>query len=333
MHTEKAGAPRDENHGWSTSVSQDRNDGREDEVTPMKLGVHLPMAGRGASPASIADVAEEAERIGLDSVWSWDRLMRPTVPIAMGGPGGPVMEAPHDFGAVYDPIETLTYVAARTSRITLGTSVLDALFQSPVILARRLATLDRLSGGRLIAGIGQGWMEQEFEAAGVSMRRRGAGFEEHLLAMRAVWGPDPVRFAGRYYRIPEADIGPKPVRPDGPSVVLGAASPQALQRAGRLGVGVTLVIFDWDTVRDSIASFRAAAGAAGHDPDALPMMLQVNGNVTEDSVHGAAPLLGSPEQVAADLEKAAKLGIGHVYWHFDGDPLPSLPLLARLRSQ
>ncbi len=302
-------------------------------MTSMKLGVHLPVAGRGASPAHISQVAEEAERLGLDSVWSWERLMRPTVPIAMGGPGGPVMDAPEDFGAVYDPIETLTYVSARTSRIALGTSVLDALFQSPVMLARRLATLDRLSGGRLIAGIGQGWMEQEFEAAGVSMRRRGAGFEEHLLAMRAVWGPDPVRFEGRYYRIPEADIGPKPVRPGGPSVVVGAASPPALQRAGRLGVGLTLVIFDWDTVRESIATFRAAAGAAGHDPDTLPMMLQVNGNVTEDPVHEPAPLLGSPEQVAADLEKAAKLGIGHVYWHLDGDPLRSLPLLAQLRRR
>ena len=233
---------------------------------------------------------------------------------------------------MYDPIETLAYVAARTSRISLGTSVLDALFQSPVILARRLATLDRFSGGRLIAGIGQGWMEQEFQAAGVSMRRRGAGFEEHLLAMRAVWGPDPVSFAGRFYRIPEADIGPKPVRPEGPSVVVGAASPQALDRAGRLGLGVTLVIFDWDAVRQSIATFRAAAAAAGHEPDALPIMLQVNGNVTEDPVDEAAPLVGSPEQVKADLDKAAKLGIGHVYWHFDDDPLHSLPLLAQLRG-
>ena len=301
-------------------------------MTSIKLGVHLPLAGRGASPAGIAEVAEEAERIGLDSVWSWERLMRPTVPIAMGGPGGPVMEAPEDFATVYDPIETLTYVAARTSRISLGTSVLDALFQSPVILARRLATLDRLSDGRLIAGIGQGWMEQEFEAAGVPMNRRGAGFEEHLLAMRAVWGPDPVRFDGRYYRIPEAHIGPKPVRPGGPSVVVGAASPQALERAARLGVGLTLVIFDWDTVRQSIASFRAAAAAAGHEADALPVMLQVNGNVTEDPVHEAAPLSGSPEQVAAELEKAAELGVGHVYWHFDDDPLRSLPLLAQLRN-
>nr|WP_296069322.1 TIGR03619 family F420-dependent LLM class oxidoreductase [uncultured Actinoplanes sp.] len=300
-------------------------------MTSIKLGVHLPVAGRGASPASIAEVAEEAERVGLDSVWSWDRLMRPTAPIAMGGPGGPIMEAPEDFATVYDPIETLTYVAARTSRISLGTSVLDTLFQSPVILARRLATLDRLSGGRLIAGIGQGWMEQEFEAAGVSMRRRGAGFEEHLLAMRAVWGPDPVSFTGRHYRIPEADIGPKPVRPGGPSVVVGAASPSALQRAGRLGLGLTLVIFDWSPVRESIATFRAAADAAGHETDALPIMLQVNGNVTQDPVPEPAPLVGSPEQVAADLEKAAKLGVEHVFWHFDENPLGSLPLLAQLR--
>ena len=97
-------------------------------------------------------------------------------------------------------------------------------------------------------------------------------------------------------------------------------------------MGLTLVIFDWDTVRASIASFRAGAGAAGHDPDALPMMLQVNGSVTEDPVHEPAPLLGSPEQVAADLEKAAKLGIEHVYWHFFDDPLRSLPLLAQLRG-
>ena len=96
-------------------------------MTSVKLGVHLPVAGPGASPEVIAHVAEEAERIGLDSVWSWERLMRPTVPIAMGGASGPIMDAPEDFVTVYDPVETLIYVAARTSRITLGTSVLDAL--------------------------------------------------------------------------------------------------------------------------------------------------------------------------------------------------------------
>ena len=298
----------------------------------MKLGVHLPVAGRGASPEAIVRVAEEAERIGLDSVWSWERLMRPTVPIALGGPGGPVMEAPEDFATVYDPVETLSHVAARTRRITLGTSVLDALFQSPVILARRLATLDRFSGGRLVVGIGQGWMAQEFDAAGVSMRRRGAGFEEHLSAMRAVWGPDPVRFQGRFYRIPEADIGPKPVHPGGPRLLVGAGSLVAVERAGRLGVGLTLVIFDWDTVRAGVEAFRAAAYGAGHDPDMLPVMFQVNGNVTAEPLDGRGPLLGSPEQVAADLDRAARLGVEHIYWNTDDEPLRQLPLLGQLRQ-
>jgi probable F420-dependent oxidoreductase len=241
------------------------------------------------------------------------------------------MEAPEDFGTVYDPLETLSYVAARTHRITLGTSVIDALFQSPVVLARRLATLDRLSDGRLVVGIGQGWMAQEFEAAGVSMRRRGAGFEEHLSAMRAVWGPNPVSFEGRFYRIPEADIGPKPVHVGGPSLLVGAGSSVAVERAGRLGVGLTLVIFDWDTVRASVETFRAAAGAAGHDPDTLPVMLQVNGNVTAEPLDERGPLIGSPDQVAADLDQAARLGIDHVYWNTDGEPLRHLPLIGQLR--
>jgi probable F420-dependent oxidoreductase len=297
----------------------------------MRLGVHLPVAGKGAAPSIILQVAVEAERIGLDSVWSWERLMRPRAPIAMGGAGGPVMDAPEAFGIVYDPIETLAYVAAQTSRITLGTSVLDALFQSPIILARRLATLDRLSDGRLVVGVGQGWMEQEFEAAGVSMKRRGAGFEEHILAMQAVWGPDPVSFEGRFYRIPEADIGPKPVRPGGPRLMLGAGSTAAAERAGRLGLGLTLVIFDWDTIRETIETFRTAAGAAGHDADTLPIMLQVNGTVTAEPLDERGPLLGSTDQVAADLDQAAKLGIEHVYWNSDDDPLSQLPLLERLR--
>jgi probable F420-dependent oxidoreductase len=241
------------------------------------------------------------------------------------------MTAPEDFAVVYDPIETLAYLAARTSRITLGTSVIDALFHSPVILARRLATLDRLCDGRLIAGIGQGWMEQEFQAAGVSMNRRGAGFEEHILAMRAVWGLDPVRFEGRFYRIPDADIGPKPVHRDGPSLVIGAASPRALERAGRLGVGLTMVIFNWPTIRESIGQFRSAAAAAGHDPETLPVILQVNGDLTEMPVHEHAPLLGSPEQVSADLDHAAQLDVTHICWHSNGDPLSQLPLLAQLR--
>ena len=140
-------------------------------------------------------------------------------------------------------------------------------------------------------------------------------------------------FQGRFYRVPEADIGPKPVRRGGPRLAIGAASPEAIERAGRLGTGLTLVIFDWATVRDAITTFRTAASAAGFDADALPVMLQVNGNVTAEPQDERGPLIGSPEQVAEDLDQAAEMGVGHVYWNTGSDPVGQLPLIAQLRGR
>jgi probable F420-dependent oxidoreductase len=297
----------------------------------MELGIFLPMMGEHASPENIVRVAEDAERAGLGSVWVSERLLRPTVPIAMGGEGGPVMEPPEAFANSYDPLEVLSHVAARTERIRLGTSVLDALFYNPVVLARRIATLDRLSGGRLLAGVGQGWMSQEFEAAGVPMKRRGAGFEEHLRAMQAVWGPDPVRFEGRHYRIPESGIGPKPVREGGPALLVGSASPAALDRAGRLGAGVTLVIFDWDALAGQIEGYRRAAQAAGRP--AGPIAVQVNGSVTADPLDERMPLTGSAEQVAGDLDRLGTLGADHVFWLQDEEPADRVQSIAPLLSR
>ena len=109
-------------------------------------------------------IATAAERLGFDSVWTFERLLLPVLSDGTNPYG-----LPDHNGSVFDPLETLTWVAAHTRRIGLGTLVMDPLFQSPLVLARRLATLDRLSGGRLMAGIGQGWMPEEFEAVGVPM--------------------------------------------------------------------------------------------------------------------------------------------------------------------
>ncbi|WP_345398129.1 LLM class flavin-dependent oxidoreductase [Nonomuraea salmonea] len=174
----------------------------------MDFGIGLPITGPEASPERIADVAQRAERAGLGAVWAYERLLRPAEPYMLGL--NQVVPLPEESAIVYDPLETLAYLAATTSTIRLGTSVIDALYHPPVVLAKRLATLDRLSGGRLWIGLGQGWMAQEFEAAGVPVSRRGAGFAEHVAAMRACWGPDPVSFSGRFYTIPESQVGPKP---------------------------------------------------------------------------------------------------------------------------
>jgi alkanesulfonate monooxygenase SsuD/methylene tetrahydromethanopterin reductase-like flavin-dependent oxidoreductase (luciferase family) len=115
----------------------------------MELGIALPTSGSKASPETIGRVAEHAERLGLAAVWTYERLLRPAEPLPTGG--GPPILLPDSQATVYDPLETLSYVAAKTSRIRLGTSVIDTLFHSPVVLARRLATLDRLSGTRFEA--------------------------------------------------------------------------------------------------------------------------------------------------------------------------------------
>jgi probable F420-dependent oxidoreductase len=305
-------------------------------MTTIDLGIHLPITGQNVSPEHIGQVAERAERIGLASVWTYERILRPAEPQMIGvGP----MPLPESSASVYDPLETLSYVAARTSRILLGTSVLNALFHSPIVLARRLATLDQLSGGRLLAGVGQGWMEQEFAAAGVPASRRGSGFAEHIEAMRAVWGPNPVRFEGRIYQIPEGETGPKPVRGGGggggfgPTLLAGAAAPAALERAAKLGLGLVLVIFDWDMISAWLDAYRQVYQApAGESP--APIVVQVNGALSGKSLDERAPLTGSVEQVAEDLSKALAIGVQHVIWApLDADVDEQLDLLEELKRQ
>ncbi|UBU15379.1 TIGR03619 family F420-dependent LLM class oxidoreductase [Nonomuraea gerenzanensis] len=278
----------------------------------MDLGIGLPVTGPQANPEEIVRVAQAAERAGLGAVWAYERLLRPAEPWMLGLEQ--VIPLPEESASVYDPLETLAYVAAATSTIKLGIDVIDALFHPPVVLARRLATLDRLSGGRLWAGLGQGWMKQEFEAVGVPVKRRGAGFAEHLEAMRACWGPDPVSFSGRFYSIPESGIGPKPA---GLTLIGGAAAPAAVERVAALGMGLITVVFDWDQLGQGVEAYRKAGGQG-------PLVIQVNGTVSERPLDERAPLTGSPEQVAGDLARARALGADHVLWQpigYDTDGL------------
>lgn len=279
----------------------------------MKLGLVLPSSGSEAGPEALVAAAEGAERIGLASVWTFERLLRPVgAATSIEGYDNPL---PESYGRVFDPVETLAFVAARTSTITLGTSVLDSVLHNPLVLARRLATLDQLSGGRLLAGLGVGWMAAEYEATGVPTAGRGARFGEHVEAMRAVWGPDPVEFSGKLYRIARSHTGPKPVRPGGPALLAGAMAPAAIARAARLGMGLNSIMMTWDMLADAVSTFRTAAEKAGHDPTALPVVVRVNGGVTSAPTEGERePLTGSVEQVLRDLERVRSLGVDHVFW-------------------
>ena len=184
----------------------------------------------------------------------------------------------------------------------------------PVVLARRFATLDRLSGGRVIAGLGQGWMEQEFITANVSPKRRGAGVEELILAMRAAWGPDPVSFNGRFYRIPLSEINPKPVQEGGIPILLGVFSPAAIERAARIADGLNPIPFSFEGLEDTVNRFRSAAQAVGRDPSTLKIMPRANVPITAGPLpESNRPFLGgSPAQIAQDLARVETLGVDQV---------------------
>jgi probable F420-dependent oxidoreductase len=188
----------------------------------MKLGIHLPHIGRKASPENIRRVAVQAEELGLDDVWVSEHII---VPKDAGYPPS---------ANFWDPVLTLTWAAAATQRVRLGTSVLVLPMRHPLPLAKELATLQNLSGGRLILGAGVGWLEAEFDALGVPFKERGRRMDEGIAMMRAVWSQDPVSFDSKWIdaKIENMRSQPQPIAPI--PIWIGGSSDAAIKRALRL---------------------------------------------------------------------------------------------------
>jgi probable F420-dependent oxidoreductase len=188
----------------------------------MQYGIHLPHIGRKASPAAIRDSAVQAEALGFDDVWVSEHIILPR--------GASYPPSP----AFYDPVLTLTWAAAATKRVRLGTSVLVLPMRHPLPLAKELATLQNLSEGRLILGAGVGWMAAEFAALGVPFQERGRRMDEGIAMMRAVWSEDPVTFNSRWIQaeIEDMRMQPRPLAPI--PIWIGGSSEPALRRAARL---------------------------------------------------------------------------------------------------
>jgi len=188
----------------------------------MRVGIHLPHIGRKAGPEAIRRAAIQAEELGFADAWSSEHIIIPR-------------GAPYPPSAIfYDPVLTLTWAAAFTKKIRLGTSVLVLPMRHPLPLAKELATLQNLSEGRLILGAGVGWMEAEFAALGAPFRERGRRMDEGIAMMRAVWSEDPVTFTARHIPavIEDMRMQPQPVKAI--PIWIGGSSEAALARALRL---------------------------------------------------------------------------------------------------
>jgi probable F420-dependent oxidoreductase len=242
----------------------------------MRIGFFLPQMGNVASPDAIVKVAKRAEELKYDSLWVTERLLYPTNPQTsyFGGP------LPEPYKRVFDPLEALTFAAAHTSRVALGTSVLDLPFYNPVLLARRLTTLDVLSGGRLRAGFGLGWSQDEYDATGASLKVRGKRADEFLAVLKEIWTHDPAEFHGKYFKLPKSIIQPKPVQKPHPPIYLAAFSPGALNRTARMADGWMPVGMTADQMKATSTRLKALAKDAGRNPDEVQVIARYNLSVT-----------------------------------------------------
>ncbi|QIM21203.1 TIGR03619 family F420-dependent LLM class oxidoreductase [Phycicoccus sp. HDW14] len=256
------------------------------------LGFGLPVAGRWATPGALVHVARRAEALGWASLWTFQRTLWPA-----DGRLGPAHRS------VLDPVVALALAAGHTGRVGLGTATLCAPFTAPALMAKQLASLDVVSGGRLTAGVGMGWLPEEHEAAGVPMERRGARFEEYLRCLVALWTEDPVEFAGEFYTVPRSHLGPPPVQRPHPPILVGAAAEPALRRAGRLAQGwIASSTHDPTRLSSDVAVVRAGAEQAGRDPDALRVLVRVVPDLVDtDPGPGRRPFHGTREQLLDDV--------------------------------
>ena len=289
----------------------------------MEFGFSLPGRGPLASPDQILRLATRAEALRYASVFVTDHVVLPvsmarsTYPYATTGrlPGG----ADQDY---LDPLALLGWLAHATHRITLGTSVLVVPYRNPLVTAKMLATIDRLAKGRLVLGMGVGWLREEFEAvAAPPFEERGPVTDEYIALMRATWTTDPVSFDGRYYRVKDVHALPKPAQPRGIPIWIGGHTDAAVRRAATIGDGWHPLalrppgLLLPDEFAAKVATFRAAAERAGRNPDTLTLSLRVGMAVRsarEKAPAGDRSLFqGTAAEVLGDINRYAALGVSH----------------------
>jgi probable F420-dependent oxidoreductase len=278
----------------------------------VEIGVSLPNLGPIADKAMVERLAREGEELGFASLWVSDHIVLPTrmaprYPYRAGGippfaPDHPLLE----------PLATLAYVAGLTRRALLGTSVLIIPYRNPVFTAKALATIDVLSGGRLILGAGIGWMEEEFAALGADYPHRGEVTDEYLALMRALWKGGETTFEGRHYRVEGIWSVPRPVRGSIP-VWIGGNSPPALRRAARLGDGWHGIRLTPQEVRQARAALGDLLRRHGRSLNGFTLSMRTALEVTDRPLPPTrTPCTGTPEQVAEDVRAYREAGVDHL---------------------
>jgi probable F420-dependent oxidoreductase len=272
----------------------------------MKFGLSLRNTGAGSSPEAIEAGAETAERLGWESVWTTDHVLVPH-------------SAATEYGRTFEALATLAWVGARHSRLRLGTSVIVVPQRNAVLLAKELATVDVLSEGRLIAGVGIGWNETEFANLGMADRfhRRGAYLDETIGLWRHLWSGSSDSFEGDFHAFRDFVFGPLPVQGERLPIVVGGSSAAALRRAGALGDGYQSTRTTPDEYAERVPIVRAAADAAGRPMPSLSARVPV----ATERLNDGGLSLADPEGMRRRIRAFESVGVEQLVLVFEAtDP-------------
>jgi probable F420-dependent oxidoreductase len=288
-------------------------------VLEMELGVFLPISGRAAGPETLASFAGNAESLGFSAVWAADRIVIPwDIETAYPYAEGATFIVPADRPFL-EPLTCLAYLAGRTSTIRLGISVLVLPYRHPLHWAKIVSTIDALSGGRFVLGVGVGWMEEEFAALGAPFAERGGASDEQLRILDVLWVAERCSFDGEHYEFRDIAFLPKPTQGPRLPIWVGGEGKRAQRRAGVYGDAwfPYFVRVTPDELGGRFESVRRHAAAAGRDPGSVRLNCCLPVEVTSDPAPQEPDRLrGTPEQLVERLREFADVGVEHVALQF-----------------
>ena len=299
----------------------------------MKYGFSIPNRGVIATPEAMVTIAQRGEALGYDALFFGDHIIVPTkigsrYPYSVTGqyPGG-------DTGEAMEQVTLLSFLAGHTQKLRLVTSVLIVPHRNPLLAAKALATVDVLSKGRLVVGVGAGWLREEFEALGIPpFEERGVVTDEYIRAFKELWTSDTPTFEGKYCNFSNIAFMPKPVQKPRPPIWVGGESPRALRRTAELGDGWYPIASNPDfplceprQLEDSLRRLGSYAERAGRDPKEIEVIFRTNEyrlqkNGTSGSDGQRKPFTGTADEIASGIRSYQGMGVGQIVVnHFSGN--------------
>lgn len=288
----------------------------------MWFGCGIPNAGAAINGPDIVRFVQRAEALGFESLWTGDHLVLPaggTTQYPYTADGSFPLDSAENF---LEPFTLLAYVAAVTRTVKLGTTVIILPYRNPIVQAKMLACLDVLSGGRLICGVGVGWLEKEFEVLQASYKDRGPVSDEYIQIFKTLWTEAQPAFKGRFYTFDGITFHPKPLQKPHPPIWVGGHTQRAIRRAVRLGDAWHPTRQTPEFVSRHLPYLREEAERIGRDPAEITISLKRSLEFTDIGLSGeilhrtGGSLIGTTQEVIDDVRRCQDIGIDHLGFDF-----------------